>query len=144
MATGAAFPATSATSGDDSAASTIETAEKADESDSDPVEKLTGADFDEYMEQMSAKSDDPYHRINISGANNIRINSIRDLVSRIYLSAPSGITKVFIISEADKMKQEASTLAPLHVSIHSKMARTRWIQNSSMNSYSTDEMSLQN
>ncbi|HMQ78714.1 MAG TPA: DNA polymerase III subunit [Ignavibacteria bacterium] len=83
-------------------------ASKSDESDSDPVDKLAGSDFDEYMEQISAKSDDPYHRISISGANNIRINSIRDLVSKIYLSAPSGITKVFIVSEADKMKQEAS------------------------------------
>ncbi len=83
-------------------------ASKSNESDSDPVDKLAGADFDEYMEQIAAKSDDPYHKINISDSNNIRINSIRDLVSRIYLSAPSGIVKVFIISEADKMKQEAS------------------------------------
>lgn len=83
-------------------------ASKSDESDSDPVDKLAGADFDEYMEQIAAKSEDPYHKISISGANNIRINSIRDLVSKIYLSAPSGITKVFIVSEADKMKQEAS------------------------------------
>ncbi len=83
-------------------------APKSDDSDSDPVEKLAPADFDEYLDQFALKSDDPYHHINLSGANNIRINSIRDLVSKIYLSAPKGKTKVFIISEADKMKQEAS------------------------------------
>ena len=83
-------------------------ASKTDDTDFDPVEKLSGADFDEYMEQLELKSDNPYHHINLTGANNIRINSIRDLVSKIYLSAPKGITKVFLISEADKMKQEAS------------------------------------
>lgn len=83
-------------------------ASKTDESESDPVDKLAAADFDEYMEQLALKSENPYHRINISGANNIRINSIRDLVSKIYLSAPAGYTKVFLISEADKMRQEAS------------------------------------
>lgn len=83
-------------------------APKSDESDSDPVEKLAASDFDEYMEQLSLKSDDPYHHIKLTGANNIRINSIRDLVSKIYLSAPAGKTKVFLISEADKMRQEAA------------------------------------
>ncbi|MCC6866912.1 MAG: hypothetical protein IT280_12230 [Ignavibacteria bacterium] len=81
---------------------------KTDDSESDPVEKLPAAEFDEYMEQLAIKSENPYHHINISGANNIRINSIRDLVSRIYLSAPQGIKKIFIVSEAEKMKPEAS------------------------------------
>jgi len=81
---------------------------KTDDSDSDPVEKLPGAEFDEYMEQIALKSENPYHHISLSGANNIRINSIRDLVSKIYLAAPHGMKKVFLISEAEKMKQEAS------------------------------------
>lgn len=83
-------------------------ASKTDESESDPVDKLAASDFDEYMGQIALKSENPYHRISISGANNIRINSIRDLVSKIYLSAPAGYKKVFLISEADKMKQEAA------------------------------------
>ena len=83
-------------------------APKSDDSDSDPVDKLAASDFDEYMEQLAFKSENPYHRIDLPNANNIRINSIRDLVSKIYLSAPKGKTKVFLISEADKMKQEAS------------------------------------
>jgi DNA polymerase III subunit delta' len=81
---------------------------KSDDNDSDPIEKLHGPDFDLYMEQMQLKSENPYHKINLPNANNIRINSIRDLVSRIYLSGIAGSKKVFIISEADKMKQEAA------------------------------------
>lgn len=81
---------------------------KSDETDSDPVEKLAASDFDEYMEQMILKTDNPYHHIKLTGANNIRINSIRDLVSKIYLSAPKGKIKVFLVSEADKMRQEAA------------------------------------
>ncbi|MBZ0202693.1 MAG: hypothetical protein K8I03_06730 [Ignavibacteria bacterium] len=81
---------------------------KTDDSDSDPIEKLASADFDAYMEQLELKSENPYYKISLSNANNIRISSIRDLVSRIYLSAPAGITKVFIISEAEKMRHEAA------------------------------------
>lgn len=81
---------------------------KTDDSESDPIEKLAPADFDAYMEQLELKSENPYHKISISNANNIRISSIRDLVSKIYLSSPAGISKVFIISEADKMRNEAA------------------------------------
>ncbi len=81
---------------------------KSDDSDSDPIEKLGAGDFDAYLEQLSLKSADPYHRVTMPNANNIRISSIRDLISKIYLSSPKGVSKVFLISEAEKMKQEAS------------------------------------
>jgi DNA polymerase III subunit delta' len=83
-------------------------AAKSDETDSSPVEKLSGDDFKSYMEQLQMKSENPYHHISLESANNIRINSIRDLVSKIYLSTPAGNKKVFIISEAEKMRQEAA------------------------------------
>jgi DNA polymerase III subunit delta' len=81
---------------------------KSDETDSNPVEKLAAADFDIYMEQISLKSENPYHHISLPNANNIRINSIRDLVSKIYLSLPAGFKKIFLVSEAHKMRQEAA------------------------------------
>lgn len=81
---------------------------KSEQTDSDPIEKLPAADFEAYMEQLSLKSKNPYYRINIPNANNIRINSIRDLISKAYLSTDRNRKKVFVISEADKMKQEAS------------------------------------
>lgn len=83
-------------------------ASRTDDSDSDPIEKLAASDFDEYMEQIALKSENPYHHIKLEGANNIRINSVRDLVSKIYLSTLHGKTKVFLVSEADKMRQEAA------------------------------------
>lgn len=81
---------------------------RSDQSDYDTIENLSPADFDIYMEQIQLKADDPYYHINIAGANNIRINSIRDIISKIYLSTSRNFKKVFIISEAEKMKQEAS------------------------------------
>lgn len=81
---------------------------KGEETDSDPIEKLAASDFDAYMEQLKLKSENPYHQINIPGANNIRINSIRELASKIYLSSSAGNTKVFLISQAEKMRQEAA------------------------------------
>ena len=81
---------------------------KSEQTDSDPIEKLASSDFEAYMEQISLKSKNPYYRINIPNANNIRINSIRDLISKSYLSTSHNHKKIFIISEADKMRQEAS------------------------------------
>lgn len=81
---------------------------KSDSTDSDPVEKLTGADFELYLEQLEMKAENPYYHITLPNANNIRINSIRDLVSKIYLTVPANHKKVFVISEADKMRQEAA------------------------------------
>ena len=81
---------------------------KSELTDSDPIEKLAGADFDLYLEQLDLKAENPYYHISLPNANNIRINSIRDLVSKIYLTVPSGNKKVFLISEADKMRQEAA------------------------------------
>lgn len=81
---------------------------KAEQTDSDPIETLTSSDFDVYMEQIRIKSKNPYFRINIPNANNIKINSIRDLINKSYLSTSRNYKKIFIISGADKMKQEAS------------------------------------
>ena len=81
---------------------------KSDDSDSDTIDKLSSSDFDAYMEELEAKSENHYHHINLPNANNIRIGSIRDLVSKIYLSTRAGNVKVFLISEAEKMRQEAA------------------------------------
>jgi len=81
---------------------------RGEDTDSDPIEKLAASDFDEYLEQLKLKSENPYHIITLTNANNIRINSIRGLVSKIYLSVPAGCVKVFLITEAEKMKQEAA------------------------------------
>lgn len=81
---------------------------KSETTESDPLEKLTGTDFELYLEQLDLKADNPYYHITLPNANNIRINSIRDLVSKIYLSVSAQNKKIFLISEADKMRQEAA------------------------------------
>lgn len=81
---------------------------KSDTLESDPLDKLTAVDFDAYLVQLSIKAEDPYYHIDLPNANNIRINSIRNLINKIYLSGGRNYKKVFLISEADKMKQEAS------------------------------------
>jgi DNA polymerase III subunit delta' len=81
---------------------------KSEQTDSDPLEKLAAADYETYLEQVKLKSEDPYHHVSIPDANNIRINSIRDLVNRIYITAGKNNKKVFLISEADKMRLEAA------------------------------------
>jgi DNA polymerase-3 subunit delta' len=60
------------------------------------------------MEQLQLKSENPYHHISLPNANNIRIGSIRDLAGKIYLSSRACEVKVFLISEAEKMRQEAA------------------------------------
>ncbi|MGA2668229.1 MAG: AAA family ATPase [Ignavibacteria bacterium] len=81
---------------------------RSEQIDSDPLEKLESGDYETYLEQVKFKSENPYHHVNIPGANNIRINSIRDLINRIYFTSGKHFKKVFLISEADKMKQEAA------------------------------------
>jgi DNA polymerase-3 subunit delta' len=81
---------------------------RSEQTGADPLESLTSTDFDLYLEQFNIKANDPYHRIVLPNANNIRINSIRDLVSRIYLASGNNTRKVFLISEAEKMRQEAA------------------------------------
>jgi DNA polymerase-3 subunit delta' len=81
---------------------------RSEQTNSDPLEKLAPSDYEAYLEQLSLKAENPYHHVNIPDANNIRINSIRDLVNRIYFSAGKNYKKVFLISEAEKMKQEAA------------------------------------
>jgi DNA polymerase III subunit delta' len=81
---------------------------KSEQTDSDPIEKLASSDFEAYMEQINIKAKNPYHRISIPGANNIRINSVRNLISKSFLSTSRSYKKIFIISEADKMRQEAA------------------------------------
>lgn len=81
---------------------------RSEQADSVPLEKLDPGDYETYLEQIKLKSENSYHHVNIPDANNIRINSIRDIINKIYLSAGKNYKKIFLISEADKMKQEAA------------------------------------
>jgi len=81
---------------------------KGEKIDDAPLAKLGEAEVRIVQEQFSLKGKNPYHRISIPKANIIKISSIRDVRRRSTMSAFSGRRKIFIISRADEMGEEAS------------------------------------
>ena len=59
-------------------------------------------------EHSLAKMEDPYHRISIPGADQIRIASIREIKKKLKLSAARGGRIVVIISDFDRITPEAA------------------------------------
>lgn len=68
---------------------------------SDPV-------YEVFRDELAKKSNDVYHKIDIPKANNILIESIRKIKNDAYLTSTKDRTKVFIISDADKMNTQSS------------------------------------
>jgi DNA polymerase-3 subunit delta' len=74
---------------------------------SSPTEKLTTDELEVLREQLALKIKNPYHKVSIPKANNIKINSIRD-IKRFLVLDYSDVTKRFIIiDEAHLMNEEA-------------------------------------
>ncbi len=76
--------------------------------DKDPLVTLEQEDAEIYLSELARKAEDKYHIINIPGANDIRISSIRMLKDQASLTGYSGKKKVFMISQADRMNQQSS------------------------------------
>lgn len=81
---------------------------KNEKSDDDPLEKLSAADIEAIQEQHRLKGENPYHRIAIPRANLIKINSIREVRRLSAMTSLYHGRKVFIISNADEMGDEAA------------------------------------
>ncbi len=81
---------------------------KGEKSDDRPLEKLTASEIECIHEQYKAKAANPYHRIAIPKANIIKINSIREVRREAAMSTLYHGKKVFILSNADEMGEEAS------------------------------------
>jgi DNA polymerase-3 subunit delta' len=81
---------------------------KSERSDESPILALTDSDIRIIQDQLRLKGENPFHQIQIPRANEIRINSIRELRRDAGLSAFASGWKVFIILDADKMNDEAS------------------------------------
>ncbi len=81
---------------------------KNESDDKDPLLSLDKEDADAYLSELALKSADKYHQIRISGANDIRISSIRNLKEQASFTGYSGKTKVFMISQADRMNVQSS------------------------------------
>jgi len=73
----------------------------------DPINVLTEAQVAEVREQIQMKAKDLYQRIEITKANFIKINSVRDIKREAAMSRIEDGKKVFIIFNADMMNTEA-------------------------------------
>ena len=74
----------------------------------DPIDVLTETQVAEVRAQIQTKAKDPYHRIEITRANFIKINSVRDIKREAAMSRIENGKKIFIIFNADMMNAEAS------------------------------------
>jgi len=81
---------------------------KTEKADSNPLAGLSKEDYDTFLEEINLKVQDPYHNINIPKANNIRIDSIKQIKHDIYLTSEQDKKKVFLISKADMMNPQSS------------------------------------
>jgi DNA polymerase-3 subunit delta' len=82
---------------------------KSSESKSDnPLGKLTEAQVEEIQNQMHLFSQNPYYNINITGANSIKIDQIREAKKKVTYSSTSHGKNVIIIMNAEEMTNEAA------------------------------------
>ncbi len=81
-----------------------------DESDNDTnmLAGLKEDQYENYIDEMKKKSEDPYYKLNIEGANNIKISTIRNIKRSINLTGLPGKVKTYIISNCDKMNAASS------------------------------------
>jgi DNA polymerase III subunit delta' len=74
----------------------------------DPISVLTEPQIVEIRENILAKAKNPYYRIEISKANFIKINSIREIKREASLSSSEEGKKIFVILNSDMMNAESS------------------------------------
>lgn len=78
---------------------------KDEESD---IDKLSEEELDAVQEQIAEKADNPYHRIHVNKATDIKISSIRAIRKEAAFRATGGGRTVVVISEADRMNRAAA------------------------------------
>lgn len=76
--------------------------------DDSPLDKLDESEIKIIQEQVKLKSQNPYHKITIPRANNIKINSIREIKMEVSRSMLIPGWRVIIVSEADTMTEQAA------------------------------------
>jgi DNA polymerase-3 subunit delta' len=76
--------------------------------DENPISILKDDDRENYLTEIEKKSNDPYYKINIPNANDIKISSIRQIRKEIYLTGETGKKKIYLISNADQMNPQSS------------------------------------
>ncbi|MEX2116382.1 MAG: DNA polymerase III subunit delta' [Bacteroidota bacterium] len=74
----------------------------------DPLKGFTDEQMESIKAELAVKAQDPYHRISVSKANFIKVNSVREIRRQASLTASIAGRKVFVIFNADEMNLEAS------------------------------------
>jgi DNA polymerase-3 subunit delta' len=80
---------------------------KGETGDDSSYDKLPSDTIEVITEQLSCLSANPYYRLNIPGANTIKISSIRDIKKFTNFSEGNGIKKGVIVYDAHLMADEA-------------------------------------
>ncbi len=75
-----------------------------------PLDALTAAEIGEIRTELAKKGADPYYRLSITRASSIKINSIRDIRREVPLSTLGRQRRVYVISNADEMGNEAANM----------------------------------
>ncbi|MGE5481170.1 MAG: ATP-binding protein [Chloroflexota bacterium] len=73
-----------------------------------PLSKLSEDQVEAVTEQIALKAADPYYKIDIPGANQIKISQARHLKRTLSLSAPASGRRVALVSRAEALTAEAS------------------------------------
>jgi DNA polymerase III subunit delta' len=76
--------------------------------DDNPLNKLAPDDLGNIKNELAEKAKNKYYPINIQGANEIRMISIRDIKRMLTLVSTSGAYRVILISNAEKMNVESA------------------------------------
>lgn len=77
-------------------------------SQTDPLAGIKEGEMNEIMAELSRKAQWPYYQLQIEGANDIRIASIRQLRKDIYLANDPGTTRIVILLSAHMLNIEAA------------------------------------
>lgn len=70
-----------------------------------PYEKLTSEELEEIKEELSKKIKNPYYRISLEKANNIKVSSIRDINKFLSLEFDPSYYRFVMISDAHLMNE---------------------------------------
>ncbi len=74
---------------------------------SGPLEKLSGDDLQLLRDELAVKIKNPYHKIKLPKANNIKISSIRDITKFLSYNFTDVAYRFIVIADAHMMNEEA-------------------------------------
>jgi len=81
---------------------------KGEESHDSPLEKLSDEQISAIKDQIALKAENRYHKILVSKANTVKVNSIRAIRRASSLTSYGGGKSVFIIMDSEQLNDESS------------------------------------